>query len=184
MAIMEGNDGISEITISLAVLLRTVVKSEGFITIQEEMKTVKDYLLIQSYRFEDKIQVTYHIEEEAYDYRVPNLILQPMVENAIIHGLEPKLGQGNLLVEITIDESFLNFCIQDDGVGMSSEDVGKIYVECESSNPNQSIGLKNVYRRLQLCYGEICDFQVCSEINKGTKIQFKIPIDEKIGGKL
>lgn len=177
MAIEKGNTEVSEMAISLAELLRATIKKESFISLKEEISTVKDYLFIQGERFGDKIYAEYDIEEEAYDCQVPNFIMQPLIENAIIHGLEPKIGKGSIKIEIRKVNGNLTFSIQDDGVGMSKEEIEELYKECRENNTKQSIGLKNVYKRLLLCYGEESVFQIKSEKNKGTKIMFSIPQD-------
>ena len=96
------------------------------------------------------------IRDRAYPCRIPNFILQPLIENAIIHGLEPKLEKGTLRVQIKLENEAVAFCIADNGVGMSREEIQALYEKCEMNDTNQNIGLKNVYRRLILCYGEMC----------------------------
>ena len=123
MAIAEGKQDISEMTIALAELLRAIIKNDHFITLKEEMVVVRDYLMIQGERFEDKIQVYYDIEEEAYEYLVPNFILQPLIENAITHGLEPKVGIGSLGIQIKLDQDRMQITIEDDGVGIDRKSV-------------------------------------------------------------
>lgn len=176
MAIMQGNLDISEMTISLADLLRAMIKKDRFVTVEEEMKTVKDYLLIQGQRFGDKISVLYDVDEQAYPCQVPNFILQPLIENAIIHGLEPKLEKGMLCVRIKLEKDTVVFSIADDGVGMSREEIRELYEKCEMNETNQNIGLKNVYRRLILCYGESSRLHIESEKHWGTKINFILPM--------
>lgn len=176
MAIMQGNLDISEMTISLADLLRAMIQKDRFVTVEDEMKTVKDYLLIQGQRFGDKISVIYDIDEQAYPCRIPNFILQPLIENAIIHGLEPKLEKGTLRVQIKLENEAVAFCIADNGVGMSREEIQALYEKCEMNDTNQNIGLKNVYRRLILCYGETSRLHIESEKHRGTKIKFILPM--------
>lgn len=176
MAIEKGDTDISEITIALAELLRATIKKERFIPLHEEMKTVRDYLLIQEERFGDKISVVYDVEQESCGYQVPNFILQPLIENAIIHGLEPKIGKGKLTITIKREKEKLLFCVQDDGVGMTPEEIDALYRQCEENDTKQFIGLKNVYRRLLLCYGEESRLNIESKKNGGTKIQFYIPL--------
>lgn len=176
MAIEKGDTDISEITIALAELLRATIKKERFIPLREEMKTVRDYLLIQEERFGDKISVVYDVEQESCGYQVPNFILQPLIENAIIHGLEPKIGKVNLTITIKREKEKLLVCVQDDGVGMTPEEIDVLYRQCEENDTKQFIGLKNVYRRLLLCYGEESRLDIESKKNRGTKIQFFIPL--------
>ena len=175
-ALGEGNLDVSEMTIALGELLRATIKKESFIPLKEEMNTVRDYLYIQEQRFGDKISVVYQVEEEAELCQVPNFILQPLIENAIIHGLEPKMGKGRLFIRIGTGEGRLYILIADDGVGMSEEEIRALYEKCEESDTGKSIGIKNVYRRLILCYGEESRLDIKSEKNKGTKIQFSIPL--------
>ena len=178
-AIAQGNEEVSEITIALADLLRAMLKKERFITLEEEMKTAKDYLTIQKRRFGDKITVIDAIDERAYAYQVPNFLIQPLIENAILHGIEPKLEKGNLRIEIRVAEAYLHFKIEDDGVGMSEERIRELYRQCERNDTKQSIGLKNVYRRLILCYGEESRLYISSKLGIGTMVHFQIPITKE-----
>ena len=175
MALAKGNMDVSEMTIALAELLRATIKKESFITLREEMNTVKDYLLIQQERFGDKISAEYFVEEDAYSCMVPNFILQPVIENAIIHGLEPKIEKGKLSINISIQDEFLTFLVEDNGVGMDETEILDLYKKCRENNTKQSIGLKNVYRRLLLCYGEASMLKIESKKEQGTRISFLIP---------
>ena len=179
-ALGEGNTDVSEMSIALAELLRATIKKESFISLKEEMSTVKDYLYIQEQRFGDKISVDYQIDENLEDYQVPNFILQPLIENAIIHGLEPKVEKGKLLLRIKKQGEKLYFLIADDGVGMSEREIEILYEQCEENDTSKSIGIKNVYRRLILCYGENSRLYIKSKKNKGTEIRFSIPLQEKV----
>ena len=175
MALAKGNMDVSEMTIALAELLRATIKKESFITLREEMNTVKDYLLIQQERFGDKISAEYFVEEDAYSCMVPNFILQPVIENAIIHGLEPKIEKGKVSINISIQDEFLTFLVEDNGVGMDETEILDLYKKCRENNTKQSIGLKNVYRRLLLCYGEASMLKIESKKEQGTRISFLIP---------
>mgnify|MGYP002648122681 FL=1 len=175
MALAKGNMDVSEMTIALAELLRATIKKESFITLREEMNTVKDYLLIQQERFGDKISAEYFVEEDAYSCMVPNFILQPVIENAIIHGLEPKIEKGKVSINISIQDEFLTFLVEDNGVGMDETEILDLYKKCRENNTKQSIGLKNVYRRLLLCYGESSMLKIESNKEQGTRISFLIP---------
>ena len=175
MALAKGNMDVSEMTIALAELLRATIKKESFITLREEMNTVKDYLLIQQERFGDKISAEYFVEEDAYSCMMPNFILQPVIENAIIHGLEPKIEKGKLSINISIQDEFLTFLVEDNGVGMDETEILDLYKKCRENNTKQSIGLKNVYRRLLLCYGESSMLKIESKKEQGTRISFLIP---------
>lgn len=177
MALMKECPDISEMTIALAELLRAAIKSERFVTVKEEVETVKDYLFIQQYRFGDKITVSYHQDQGTDDYVMPGFMLQPLIENAIIHGLEPKVDKGHLDVQIRIQEEKLWLCVSDDGVGMTKQQLEELYQRLRGENEVHSLGVKNVYRRLQLYYGESCTLHIESSCEKGTTVSFQIPLD-------
>ena len=157
-------------------MLRATIKKDRFIPLEEEIKTVKDYLFIQKTRFGDKIEVVYDIDEKAYPIEVPNFILQPLIENAIIHGLEPKVESGTLWLRIHQRTDVLWFCVEDDGVGMTEEEIHTLYEQCELNDTKKNIGLKNVYRRLILSYGEESRLVIEGKKDKGTKISFTLPM--------
>lgn len=175
MALEKGDMDISEMTIALAELLRATIQKESFISLEEEMKTVKDYLLIQKERFGEKVSVHYEVDQETLECQVPNFILQPLIENAIIHGLEPKIGKGMLNISVQIQDERLFFVIEDDGVGMDEKEIFFLYQKCRENDTKKSIGLKNVYRRLLLCYGEGSLLQIEGKKGEGTRVSFSIP---------
>ena len=94
MARMGQKDHIIDVTTALAKMLRANLKQDNFITVDEEMNSVQNYLKIQKYRFGDKISIEFYINDIIRPYIIPNFILQPLTENAIIHGLEPKVEKG------------------------------------------------------------------------------------------
>lgn len=174
MARMENKTDIALMTTALADLLRATIKQESFITVREELKNVKNYLFIQEYRFGQKIKVHYEIAESINDYIIPNFILQPLVENAIIHGLETKLEPGMLIIKCYIFDECLHFQVIDDGIGMSQEEVSQLYYECKNQSSKNCIGIKNVYLRLKNYYGEESTLHIQSRKGKGTTIAFSI----------
>lgn len=187
---ISGNENISEISVSLAKLLRASIKRADMVKVSEEMQTIDNYLLIQQYRFEDKILVEKKIQEEAYECYMPGFLLQPLIENSIIHGLEGQIGKGRLCIEIGIlsdggcvvmrDEDevkkYLYFVIRDDGQGMEWQQLDSLRSQFIDSGAANSIGLANVYRRLMLLYGEESQFQIESAPGEGTSISFRIPV--------
>lgn len=175
MARSGGNNDISDMAVTLADLLRATIKQDSFITIEEELKSVRNYLFIQEYRFGDKVETEYQIDNEVREYIIPNFILQPLVENAIIHGLESKIGKGRLIIRITAEEMGIYFSVADDGAGMTEEEVRHTYELCEMDDTKQSIGIKNVYRRLKIYYGAEGTLKIKSSKNNGTEITFFLP---------
>lgn len=177
MAISRNSMEISEMAIALADLLRATIKNRNFITVDEEMQSVQDYLFIQEYRFLDKIVVDYEIQEGTSLYVMPNFILQPLIENAINHGLEPKIETGHLMIRVFIKDDRLLFFVEDDGVGMTEQERITLLEQCRQQDDGQSIGIKNVYRRLVLYYGSDSALQIESRAGKGTRVSFSIPLE-------
>ncbi|WP_461218099.1 cache domain-containing sensor histidine kinase [Lapidilactobacillus salsurivasis] len=176
MGYMDGNEKISDIAVSLANLLRASLNRKDTIPVKEEVQIARNYLKIQEYRFEDKISVIYDIDEEAEACSMPSFLLQPLIENSIIHGLEEKIEKGVLLISIHKKGNWLYLTVADNGKGMSEESVNRLMKQYKEMEESDSLGLQNVYRRLQLLYGESCEFHLRSRLGVGTSISFKILI--------
>lgn len=174
-----GNEKISEISVALAKILRASIKRADMVTIEEEMQIVKNYLFIQESRFEDKIRVIYQVDEEVRGFYMPGFLLQPLVENSIIHGMEQEIKGSCLTISISREGEWVYFQVSDDGKGMEKEQLELLKQQCQGEQGEKGIGLKNVYRRLQLLYGESCEFQIISEPGQGTSISFRIPVIKK-----
>lgn len=176
LGFMGGNEKVSDLAVSLAKLLRASIKRNAMITVEQEMEMVQIYLHIQDYRFGDKISVECDVDLEAEQCYMPSFLLQPLIENSIIHGLEKQVDKGKLSVTVRREDVWLYFCVEDDGRGMTEEQVESLLAQCRDIKSAASIGLKNVYRRLQLLYGESCRFEMRSAPDDGTRISFRIPI--------
>jgi sensor histidine kinase YesM len=126
MAAIQGADGIAEITTALSRLLRTVANDiRKTAPLREELKFLDDYIVIQKYRYGDSISFEKEIEDESLlDYAIPKLTLQPFVENAIFHGLEPK-GGGRILIRVARDGGDALISLTDNGVGMGAEAIAE-----------------------------------------------------------
>ena len=173
---------ISDIVQALAEILRFSLKGEETVTAGEEVAALRKYLLIQNMRFEDYITFEIEFDEALSRYSILKFILQPLVENAISHGLADKLEDGEVLVRIEEQGDKLIFSVQDNGVGMTEEDMKellkKIYDDSEEYGYTKGgigIGLKNIYRRLQYYYGEEAELQIESIHNVGTKVVLSLP---------
>jgi two-component system sensor histidine kinase YesM len=164
-------DEISRTVIALANLLRVSVDNrDSFITIQAEINYIMDYVLIQRARYRDKIQVNIDIDAAIKPLLIPKLIVQPVVENAFIHGLEMKKGKGALRIRGQRDNGRVLFEVEDDGVGMSPEQINRIFHEKDILS-HSSMGLMNVHRRIQLIYGESYGLEVESHPGAGTLVR-------------
>lgn len=175
MARMQNNMDIATVTTALGQFFRASVHQSNFITIAEEIKNVQNYLTIQAYRFGNKIKTEISADEDCKDEFIPSFLLQPLVENAIIHGLEPKLTKGILKISIYREEDGIHFMVWDDGVGISEETLQRIRADFMTLNTKNFIGLGNVNKRICLHYGNNCRLTISSGINEGTAVSFIIP---------
>lgn len=166
-------------TVALARLLKTsIAKKNEMITVREELEINHSYLTIQNMRFQDKVDVSVTIDESMMDYLIPRFILQPVIENAFQHGLEPKMGNGRLYINGFLLENALKFQVIDDGVGMTEETVQALFSEDMKSGSEKSgtgNGLINVQNRIRLLCGEAYGLTVQSSPNFGTIIEFFLP---------
>lgn len=177
------NDKIYKMINSLGQLMRAFItlNRREKITIREELQYIDYYLTLQKMRFEDKLQVSIHIsKEELKDYYLPKLCILPIVENAIIHGLEKKRAGGHLVINITELEGKIYFEIIDNGTGFDVSDFNSHNNDImeKRKNGRHSIGLYNSNARIQLIYGDAYGVSIDSKIGVGTKVMLCIPIDE------
>jgi sensor histidine kinase YesM len=144
------------------------------VTIGEEYKVVESYLYIQNKRFGSRFQFRKHIEPEVENFIIPSMILQPFVENAIIHGLEPK-NHGMLEISIETEGDGARIIIQDDGVGMDEQKLKEIIcTDAAHLGKDKGIGVNNVIKRLQIAYGTNV-VGIESELGKGTRVTILLP---------
>lgn len=169
MAKMGQKDQVITLITNLAKLLRISMEDlEEFQTVSQSLSWLESYLAIQKARYDDDL--TYHIdvEECLLDQKIPKLILQPLVENAILHGLKEK---GTIHVLGYTEGEHMVFEVKDDGIGMEEKVVLKLLEEA----PDKGIGLINVHRRIELLYGKGYGLKIVSELSKGTTIQVLMP---------
>ena len=168
---------IEELVKMLAKILRKNLRAGGQdVSIREEVELVESYLKIQQYRFEERIQYQIRLPENLQEYRVLPLILQPIVENSIIHGLETKEGIGHILIEVERVEDAILIAVEDDGLGISKDRLFEVQKEMESRNLNRThIGVSNVHQRLLLKYWENYGLTISSIEGKMTRIVIRIP---------
>jgi two-component system sensor histidine kinase YesM len=162
---------IEKISNSLAKFYRLVLSKGGtVINVKEEVDMVKAYLYIQKIRFEEKFDVVYDIEEEVYEHKTIKNILQPLVENALSHGIEPKRSHGTIIIKGRKLEEGICFKIIDDGVGMSVDMLNNILIGSVEASSGSGYALKNIMQRLKGYYGENFTFEIYSRLGIGTEI--------------
>lgn len=144
-------------------------------SLKDELEIIRCYLDIQKFRHEERLHYRLNIEPGAEEVTLPPLIVQPIVENAVIHGLERKDAGGTVTVRAVIDGGMLRVAVTDDGVGITPERLESIRRMLDDHEANR-IGLSNVHQRIQLTYGAEYGLTVHSEEGRGTSVQFAIPM--------
>ena len=193
MATIQNATGIAEMVTAFARLTKSISKStEKLVPLQDELGLLNDYFTIQQYRYGGDIQIEVaHIDDEAIcrDCMIPRFTLQPLAENAIFHGLEPKGGFGSVLLEIRIcpDSGDVLVTMTDDGVGMPPEQVARLLdppaTRAAAQDKIRHVGLWNVHRRLQYSFGGSYGLHIESEPGVGTAVTIRLPYHKhKEGG--
>ncbi|MHA6532988.1 sensor histidine kinase [Paenibacillus sp. BAC0078] len=149
--------------------------------IKEEVEMMRSYLEIQKFRYEDRLEYEIDFDSKAADVLIPPLIIQPMVENSVVHGLENKEGTVHVHVSITLHEDEVQVCVTDDGIGITEERLAEIMsvITRAEEEPQSRIGLRNVHQRLVMYYGEAHGLNISSEQGAGTRIFFSIPSEHE-----
>ncbi|AGX06455.1 hypothetical protein B14911_03504 [Bacillus sp. NRRL B-14911] len=180
MAQFDKTDEVSKMTIALSRLLKSSISNnKEFIRLEEEAKYIDDYMTIQKIRFQDKIHYSMQIDEAAKNCLVPKLILQPIVENAMIHGLEKKLENGYLLIKGYVKNDLLHIQIIDNGVGMDERTMSAllkgVYVN-RDENKGTGNGILNVQNRIKLLFGREYGLNIDSNENVGSVFELTLPV--------
>lgn len=178
MAIEKEEHEISNMLKSLAQILRySVNKSNSIVKLREEIEWLKQYIYLQQYRFNHSFECLMHIEDNVLDCNVHKLLFQPFIENVIIHGFEGRRSGGILKISIKDMENAILITIEDNGKGMKKEivealnSVENIGIDTQGSG----LGVKNVFNRIKMYYGDIGSWKVSSKPGEGTIIHLQIP---------
>lgn len=177
MAVLQKNQGIANITRSLSNLLRNMAKGvQDKVSVRDELALLNDYIVIQSVRYVDSFEFVNNVDEKYYDYYIVKMTLQPIVENAIIHGVCAADKFGTITVDIHDDEKYLYICVTDNGNGMTQEEIEKLMsLNAPASKKGMNgIGFSNANKRLKLAYGKDCGLSVESVKGEYTKVTAKI----------
>jgi two-component system sensor histidine kinase YesM len=153
----------------------SVSKGREVITLREELDIVKNYLKILKVRYEDMFEVNYNIGESCLDTKILKLVLQPLVENALYHGIRAKGVPGSININIMKEAQQVCICIEDNGVGMSDNEIQKI-LDSKVGSAESSFGLRGTIERLRIYCNNEDTFRLYSEKGKGTKIIILLPL--------
>lgn len=181
IAVVRGVSEISDMTAAFANIVRYSVKGVDVVTVNEELNIVKSYVQIQQIRFEDRIDVVYDVSEEVLNSRILKMILQPIVENAVYHGLEPKIEKGCLWISGYISENGdIVIKVKDDGTGIDHDalaDINEMLTREKDpgSYDGTRIGVFNVNNRIKLYYGRQYGIEIESVPGHGTEVTIRYP---------
>ena len=194
MAATNMNDQIINVTNALSQIFRYSVRGGDMVCLSEELDIIRSYVMIQTCRFENRFSVEYQIHNDTLECKIPKMIIQPLVENAIVHGLEPSLKSGRLIISTSLNDEkkLLTISVMDTGVGMSAEKLSQLRttlaesmqhksanaqdnLQAFDSKAHDSIGIFNVNSRIVLYYGEQYALKLDSWEGLGTNMQICIP---------
>jgi two-component system sensor histidine kinase YesM len=170
---------VSKMVKALANMLRTSLGTvEALVPVIEEIRHCEQYLSIQNIRYQNKFQTFWHVDPSIHDCHIIRITLQPIVENAIYHGIKHLSKPGRLNISIQREDELLNITVRDNGLGMTEEKLREVTQQMNEDLFQQSkhIGLANVYQRIKLFYGEDCSFTIRSILGEGTEITLRVPI--------
>lgn len=158
-----GNHDAAQMSLYLSRYFRSNIgKDELTITIREEISSIQNYLAIQNIRYQDKFKFVLHVDESLYNVKILRMLIQPLIENSIFHGLEPKNGVGIIDLSVRQNNKVLTIVVKDDGVGFQIQNLKK------------GLALKNVDERVKLFYGESYGLEITSQPSIGTVVTIKI----------
>ena len=180
--LIEGNktDQAVHMVSSLSDFFRLVLsKGKEYITIQEEEQHIRSYLEIQKVRYGDIMDYEIEIDKELYHYKILKLTLQPLVENALYHGIKYKRAKGVIRIQGSRENDIIHLSVSDNGVGMPNEELNRLRKDIERpcKETEKGFGLANVNERIRMNYGQEYSMIIDSTENIGTRIDIRIPID-------
>ena len=171
------NEEVVEMTSALAQLLRSSIgDGSDTNTLEKELAHVRSYLTIQKMRYNEKLQYAIDMDPQTGDCLLPKLVLQPLVENAIYHGIKLKQGGGTVRIETLLEEDRLLITVEDDGVGMTQEQLATILEKKEADSESSKLGVYNVNERLQLFFGPDAAMKYYSTPGRRTMVMLVLPI--------
>ncbi|WP_325175575.1 cache domain-containing sensor histidine kinase [Paenibacillus sonchi] len=177
---MKNQQEIARVVRLLGQMMRSSLEvGRSKVTLKQELDMVRCYLEIQQFRYEERLKYHFIVDPAIESLSMPPLIIQPLVENAVIHGLDNTLEGAVVTVEIRYEQDHAVFTITDNGVGITRDRLEQIRITLETQEEQEGarIGLRNVHDRLKLSYGEKYGLTIESHPSEGTRISFRIPME-------
>ncbi|BHH82212.1 LytS/YhcK type 5TM receptor domain-containing protein [Desulforhopalus sp. 52FAK] len=170
-----------ELILDLSLYMRkNLDSSRGYIPLSSELEQIQSYLAIEKARFGDLIQVNIDVEPGCEDWPIPSLIIQPLVENAIKHGIRSREGGGSIALTIYRNMDVLEVTVEDDGVGIAENNLNTLLTRKNLESHSEGVGLRNSNCRLEQIYGPEFAMEIVSSPNRGTTISFRIPQSQDV----
>ena len=170
---------------ALSFVMRYSIKGDEIVLVNDEIQCIEKYKQIIDIRFSRRMQISISVDDSIRNCKMPRFLLQPLVENAVFHGLEPRPGKGNLTLTGTlVSGSILHFVCTDDGVGIAAEKLAELQTALHDDtqvmreqNTHEHVGLLNIHRRLQLMYGPAYGISLSSKPGEGTVVCLDFPFE-------
>lgn len=179
---VKGVEEVAEISESLSDLFKYSMKGLDVpVKLQDEIEHIDNYMRIIQYRFRDRFAFYKQVEDRVLDVNIPKLLIQPLVENAVNHGLKDKQEDGEIHLRCFQDEQYLVIEVKDNGVGMKEEKLTSVREDSQRrrmDDKTEGIGLNNISQRLRLMYGYRYDFEIDSAWQSGTIVRIRLPLDK------
>jgi two-component system sensor histidine kinase YesM len=175
MSVLKEEEEIGEIIVALSDMLRYSISHQNeFVTAREDMSQLENYLKIQKMRYEDQLTYIFFIDEEVMELKIPKLVIQPLVENAIKYAFENMKSNGTIWIRGYLEGDDLYFEVTDNGIGMSSMKIQQISASLEFTNQDMGLGIRMVHQRAKYIYGEGYGISMESVERGGARIQVKL----------
>lgn len=179
VAHMHHQEEIENVASSLSELLRSVLSNPNeFITLWEEQDYIENYITIERFKYRSNFSLIWEVEEELWEYPIPKLLLQPIVENALIHGITEKGDEGTIHIKVYILGQEVIIKVVDNGKGMDADTISRLLEETERSDKSgfRRIGIANVFNRIRLLYGEAYGGKIDSLKGVFTCVELHLPL--------
>ncbi|UKS28318.1 sensor histidine kinase [Paenibacillus sp. HWE-109] len=159
---------------------RFLISNREWVTVEEELEMIQEFLSIQKYRFEDEIDCSLEVEKNTLPLYIPSMVFQPFVENAFKHGIQGLDEKGLVSIRVYEEKNYLVFYIEDNGIGIKPEKLDQLLEDVRAKEPQLNrIGMQNVFRRITLFFKDQFEFNINSKEHEFTSIELKIPLCRK-----
>lgn len=170
---------VKDIIKDLSKLLRRLLNwKDDLVLLEEEISFTMMYLGIEKFRFRDKFEYKIDVHDDVRHYKIPKMSIQQLAENACKHGIQAIEGVGTVTITAEIADGYLSIIVSDNGQGMDKDQLRQVLTNMRSKEESEgsNIGIRNVYRRLELYYEDKVNFNIVSKLGEGTEVSFKIPL--------